>query len=247
MRLGPTRIRVDGESSVWDSSDIRFITGGVTIDPNTVPKRSRITGSPDSNGFRIIYAGDILGKITATGLYGPYDKNATDGRAIARYLAAGTYNLDSGYNDSTFPPNPNGVSIGAVDRARILRARMSIQYTDADLSAIKTQLLNNGTLVTFVEETGTPGYPVQGVALLPATLSLAVGQTYDIMPVWTPMNAANKHGDFATSNAAYATVTTENGISGAIGHITAIAAGTANITFTSSDGGFTASVAVTVA
>jgi uncharacterized protein YjdB len=247
MRLGPTRIKVGGESSVWDSHDIRFITGGVTIDPNTVPKRNRETGALDANGFRIIYQGDVIGKITATGLYGPYDKNAADGRAVARCLAAGTYNLDSGYSDSTFPPNPNGVSIGAVDRASVLRGRMSVQYSDSDLAAIKTQLLDNGALITFVEETGTPGYPVQGVALLPATLSMAVGDAHSIMPVWTPMNAANKHGEFTTSNAAYATVATENGMRGAIGHITAIAAGTATITFTSSDGGFTASVTVTVA
>ena len=247
MRLGATRIKVGGEASVWDSDDIRFITGGVTIDPNTVPRRNKETGAPDPGGFRLIYQGDVLGRISATGLYGPHSLSAADGRAVARCLAAGTYNLDSGFAEAAQPPNANGISIGAVDRARVLRKRMSVQYTDAQLNQIKQDLLANGVLITFTEETGNPGFPVKAVELTPPALTLAAGQVYDIMPVWTPANAANRHGIFATSNPAVATVPYENTYRGAIGHITAVSAGTATITFTSADGGFTDTVAVTVA
>jgi hypothetical protein len=246
MRLGPTRIKYGGHTTVWDSWQLRFITGGLTIDPNTVPKRNRETGALDPNGFRIIYEGDVLGRITASGLWGPYDSSATDGRQVARVLAAGTYNLDSGYYESTIPENVNGLTMGGVDMGRILRRAMNTQYTDAEITTISQQLIANGALITFVESRGTPGYNVISVTLSPAALALTVGETAVINPTWEPANAANRHGDFSSSAPAIATVATANTISGAVGTITAVAAGTATITFRALDGGVTANMTVTV-
>ena len=246
MRLGPTRIKYGGISSPWDSWQMRFLTGGLTIDPTVVPKRNRETGALDPNGFRIIYEGDVLGRISATGLWGPYDPNAQDGRADAKCLAAGTYNLDSGYMESTIPPNVNGLTMGGVDMARILRSRMNTQYTNAELNVIKQQLLANGALITFVESRDTPGYAVISVTLVPQTLTLAAGENVLITPQWEPANAANKHGDFSSSDVAVATVATKNDYHGATGTITAVATGTATITFRASDGGHTATLALTV-
>lgn len=247
MKLGATRIGYGGFASPWDSSsNMRFLTGGVTIDPNTVPRRNRKTGLPDPKGARIVWEGDILGKITATGLWGPYDSNAADGRQVARCLAAGTYNLDDGYPD-TISESENGTTIGGVDMGRILRRRMSVQYTDPELETIKEQLLKNGAFITFVESRGTPGPALISVTLEPATINLAVGETATIHPIWEPLNAANKHGDFTTSALNIAIVGTYNTPKGAVGSITALAVGNAQITFRALDGGHTATMAVNVA
>jgi hypothetical protein len=44
----------------------------VVVDRDTVPA--------NDNGQRFVTGGSLLCEITATGLYGPYDKNASDGR-----------------------------------------------------------------------------------------------------------------------------------------------------------------------
>lgn len=51
--------------------------GGVTLD---VAKFTAGTHYPD--GY--LKSGTVLGKVTATGLYGPYDNAASDGREVAR-------------------------------------------------------------------------------------------------------------------------------------------------------------------
>jgi hypothetical protein len=247
MKLGATRIHVGGVASVWDSHQLRFITGGVTVDPDVVPRRNLKTGEPDPNGARIIYQGDVLGKITATGMYGPYDKNATDGREVARYLAANTYNLDSGYDELFFQDNGNGTTLGAVDMARIKRQRMSIQYSDSDLDVIKAQLSANGAFLTFVEGNGTPGPSAESIDVLPDTVSLTVGESHTLAVIWSPTNTANRHGDFTSGDIGVATVATENDIQGVSGTVTAVATGSTTITFKAANSGLTATVAVTVA
>ena len=79
---------------------------------------------------------------------------------------------------------------------------------------------------------------VTGVSFSANSGSLTAGQTVTLTPVFTPSNATNKGGDWASSDTTVATV--------AGGLVTALTAGSATITFTSTDGGFTASYALTV-
>ena len=79
-----------------------------------------------------------------------------------------------------------------------------------------------------------------GVALAPSALSLTVGDTSQLVPVVLPTNASNKAVTYSSSAEGYATVD-ENGL------VTAAGAGTATITVTTEDGGFTDTCAVTVA
>lgn len=78
-----------------------------------------------------------------------------------------------------------------------------------------------------------------GVTVLPSTLALEVGDT-SIATATVAPTGSNQNGTWTTSDAGVATVSTLGG------DITAIAAGTATITFTSEDGSFTDTVAVTV-
>jgi uncharacterized protein YjdB len=78
-----------------------------------------------------------------------------------------------------------------------------------------------------------------GITLNPTTLALTVGGIKAIVPTVAPAGATNKEIIWTTSAAAKATVD-------AYGHVTGVAIGTATITATTRDGGYTATCAVTV-
>ena len=101
--------------------------------------------------------------------------------------------------------------------------------------------------VTKIEVYGYAGTPepatvaVTGVTLAPtsATLTLGETETVTLIPTVLPDDATDKSVAWSSSNEAVATVTD--------GVVTAVAAGTATITVTTTDGAKTATCAVTVA
>lgn len=80
---------------------------------------------------------------------------------------------------------------------------------------------------------------VTGVTLDQSTLTLAKGEEQQLTATVAPTNAANKNASWTTSDDTVATVD-ENGV------VTAVATGSATITVTTEDGGFTAECIVTV-
>ncbi|MFS0817078.1 phage major tail protein, TP901-1 family [Lysinibacillus sp. 1P01SD] len=88
------------------------------------------------------------------------------------------------------------------------------------------------------EETTTP-VAVTGLSVNPTTLTVAVGDTGSIVANVVPVNATNKSVTFTSSDEAIATVNAQ-------GVVTGVADGSATITATTDDGGFTATTAVTV-
>jgi len=87
--------------------------------------------------------------------------------------------------------------------------------------------------------TSTP-VAATGVVLDKATLSMGVGHTAQLTATVSPASATNKAVTYVSSNPVVATVDP------ATGKVTAIKVGSATITVTTSDGGFTASCQVTV-
>ena len=83
------------------------------------------------------------------------------------------------------------------------------------------------------------GISVTGVSMNPASTTLDVGQSQTVTTTVSPTDATNDAVSYYSSDSAVATV---NGY----GQITAIAAGQATITVTTSDGNFTAMTTVTV-
>lgn len=81
--------------------------------------------------------------------------------------------------------------------------------------------------------------PATGATVTPATTSLAVGATRQLTGTVLPADATDKSGTWSTSDATKATVSST-------GLVTGVAAGTATITFTSTDGAFTGSTAATI-
>ncbi|WP_421927415.1 phage major tail protein, TP901-1 family [Lysinibacillus capsici] len=88
------------------------------------------------------------------------------------------------------------------------------------------------------EETTTP-VVVTGLSVNPTTLTVSEGRTESIMANVVPVNAANKSVTFTSSDETIATVTPQ-------GVVTGVAEGSATITATTVDGGFTATTVVTV-
>jgi len=70
---------VGGELNIFDSGQVRWITGGVTIDHTTVELVDE---------KRILPAGTIIGRITANKKFGPWDPDAEDGREVPLYMIA---------------------------------------------------------------------------------------------------------------------------------------------------------------
>ena len=88
------------------------------------------------------------------------------------------------------------------------------------------------------EETTTP-VAVTGLSVSPTILTVGVGDTESIVANVVPVNATNKSVTFTSSDEAIATVNAQ-------GVVTGVADGSATITATTDDGGFTATTAVTV-
>ena len=81
--------------------------------------------------------------------------------------------------------------------------------------------------------------PVTGITVTPGTASLTINGTKQLSASLTPTNATNTNVTWSTSNTSIATVNTS-------GLVTGKAAGTATITATTQDGGFTKTCVVTV-
>ena len=84
-----------------------------------------------------------------------------------------------------------------------------------------------------------PSIPVTGVSISKTSLNLTEEETETLTATVTPADATNKNVNWSSSNTSIATVD-------ATGKVTAVGAGTANITVATADGGKTASCSVTV-
>ncbi|MFY0601568.1 MAG: Ig-like domain-containing protein [Cyclobacteriaceae bacterium] len=87
--------------------------------------------------------------------------------------------------------------------------------------------------------TGPDPIAVTGISVSPTSVSLNIGQTATISPNVLPANASNKTVTWTSSNTTVAAVSST-------GIVTGNAAGSATITATTADGGFTASSTITV-
>ncbi|MGN1373158.1 MAG: InlB B-repeat-containing protein [Candidatus Coproplasma sp.] len=114
----------------------------------------------------------------------------------------------------------------------------SIEFTCNATDNTKSYAITSVTII-IIEEQGATTVDVTGVTLDYSTATLQVGGTQTLTAIITPSNATNTAVTWESSNTSVATVD-ENGV------VTAVAAGTANITVTTEDGGKTATCTVTV-
>lgn len=113
-------------------------------------------------------------------------------------------------------------------------SNLAVQVTITDDGAGNVTIAAQGA-----GETPTPStVAVTGVSFASNSGSYEVGNTFVLSPVISPSNATNKNGTWAISNSS---VVSRSGST-----FTAMAAGDATISFTTTDGGFTASYSLTV-
>lgn len=91
--------KVGGELNIFDSGQVRWITGGVTIDHTTV--------TANAEGKRILSAGMPIGKITASGKYGPYQPAVTGVKAVGEVKVDGVTAKIEGEKSAAY----NGVEV----------------------------------------------------------------------------------------------------------------------------------------
>ncbi len=84
-----------------------------------------------------------------------------------------------------------------------------------------------------------PATPAEGVSVVPQEITLPIGETERVSYLIDPANATNRNITWTSSDESVATVNT-------YGYVTAVAEGTAEITATTEDGGFSASCLVAV-
>ena len=147
--------------------------------------------------------------------------------------------------------NKSGMNNAASRTFDVLAHSDWTEYT-VDLDTTKTIYaygihiqLADDTLYVPVDDvkiyTTTPYPPVAvtGVQMSSSTLNLTTGSTATLVATVRPTNAANKSVTWSSSNSNVASVNSS-------GTVTGIAAGTATITVTTVDGGYTATCTVTV-
>ena len=119
------------------------------------------------------------------------------------------------------------VTNGTVNAVATGNATITVRTADGGFTATCSVTVQTGSIA------------VTGVNVNPTSLSLEVGDSSSLAATVLPINATNKNVTWTSSNTSAATVS--NGL------VTAVSEGSATITATTADGGFTATCAVTVA
>ena len=242
-----------------DKKELKLTTGGgysltATVEPSDATDASVSWSSSNSDVASV----DADGHVSAL----------SEGTAIISVKTT-----DGGFTAScevTVPAVPEGLTIepASVEIAEGATVQLSATISPAGASQeVQWAALNSGIatvsaggLVTGISEGTTKIYArsvenpdiqgecavtvvkdptLRGIGLNPTELNLTVGQTYGLQVLYTPEYAANKNVSWTTDNTAVASVSAE-------GMVTALTEGSATITATSEEGGFTASCAVTV-
>lgn len=120
---------------------------------------------------------------------------------------------------------------GLKSGTKVAKGDYQVAYSDGTSESDKVDIPSFTTL--------TPTISVTGVILSKETLSLVVGSTDILVATILPENATNEGIVTTSDNEDVATFSPD-------GKVTAIGKGTANVTVTTMDGGFTATCVVTV-
>lgn len=102
ITLQPTETFLAEDRSWLGSRDGTDVTQTVTLDTSTF-----VEGTHYAAGY--IPSGTVLGRITATGLFGPYDNAASDGREVAVGFLYSNTKVRSGGPDVGAPIHWRGV------------------------------------------------------------------------------------------------------------------------------------------
>ena len=173
-----------------------------------------------------------------------YITNKTDGTEVLVWRLKGTFTIpeltSATKNDGTDANGQTMTYTGISTAHKFTATGKPAKAVNVDTAVNQTM-----TAATFFNTVQTPDtingatVHVTGVGVVPSSLSVAVGEDATVRAEVAPANATNKAVTYTSSAEAVATVS-------AAGVVHGVAAGSATITATTTDGNFTDTCAVTV-
>ena len=217
-----------------DATNATYTTGQTTMAMSGYQYRCVVT----ANGVSVISAPATLtvNAAATTITTQPGNVTVTEGETATFSVTATGSNLTYQWQQST-----DGSAWANISGATGISYTTQATTMDMNGYQYRCVVTGNGGSVTSDAATLTvtaATVPVTGVTLNKTSTSLYVGDTETLTATVQPGNASNQNVTWSTSDASVATV--ENGVVRATGR------GTATITVTTEDGGFTAGCTVTV-
>lgn len=169
-------------------------------------------------------------KVEVTGLtIEPASVTLSEGKTIQLSATVSPANADQTVEWASQRPD-----IATVDRESGLVTAVSEGETKIYARSLAFTDVSAACEVTVIKDP-----TLRGISINPAELNLTVGQAQTLQVLYTPEYAANKNVSWKSSDDAVASVSAD-------GKVTAKTEGTATVTATSEEGGFTANCKVTV-
>ena len=245
-------IKGDGSLTV---SGTAGIGGGEELDCGNIVIEAGTINASGYNGGACIGGGKYgsCGNITITGGNITAEPGGGQGAGIGsgHYASCGNINITGGIINATGDYNAAGIGggwNGSCGDITITDGVTSLTATKGEGATNSIGAGKNGSVGTItiggtvysdgITESPYTFAPVKGISLNKTSTTLTVGSSETLTATVIPDNATDKSVTWATSNASVATV--------ADGMVTAVGPGTATITVTTVDGGYTATCTVTV-
>ncbi|PIB34442.1 hypothetical protein BFP72_02905 [Reichenbachiella sp. 5M10] len=266
-----TSVATVNNAGVVAAVSVGTATITVTTDDGSYTDNSTVTVTAPSTNTNLAESKPISGTGTADG--SNIVENLVDGSTTTRWSVSGfpqtatidlgaIYSLESTevtcYNDRAYQYTVSVSTDGSNYSQVVDRSSNSTPGTDSspiidNFSAVNGRYIQvtvtgaevyTGSWVSLTEfrifgEAVTNTVDVSSVSLSPSSVTLFVNDTQQLSATVSPYNASNQDISYSSSNTAVATV---NGS----GLVTAQGTGSATITVTTDDGGYTASSTITV-
>ena len=188
----------------------------------------------DKSALENIPSNATIGTITANVRY--YVNNTTYVSAVSIQLHSNTTAKGSAVTNRPTSSTKYSITPGTWTRSELNNIRLYISAThNASTSTGYLYLYGADVTINYTAST----VHVTGVSVSPATASVEAGDTTALTATVTPSNASDTSVSWSSSNTSIATVDSS-------GIVTGVGAGSATITATTTDGGYTASSIVTV-
>jgi len=195
----------------------------------------RVTGTKNASGtgtyvvldYMKVYAG---GAVAVTGV--------TVSPATVSLAPGSTYQLSAAVSPST-ATNKNVTWSSSNTAFATVNATGLVTAVAAGTATITVKSVDGNKISSSVVTIAAPVTQVTGVAVAPATLSVAIGSTSQLTATCSPSTATNKNVTWTSSNNSIATVSSA-------GIVTGVTTGNVAITATTTDGAKTSSANVAV-